>query len=66
MLAECFKKHYISITMSNITILNIFCALSLIASALFVRNILALRFAALPSHKPLISRLLALRARTLR
>ncbi|TSA56373.1 MAG: hypothetical protein D4R39_04335 [Methylophilaceae bacterium] len=66
MLAECFKKHYISITMSNITILNIFCALSLIASALFVRKILALRFAALPSHKLRTSRLLALRARTLR
>ena len=66
MLAEFFKKHYISITMSNITILNIFCALSLIASALFVRKILALRFAALPSHQLRTSRLLALRARNLR
>lgn len=52
--------------MSNFIILNIIFALSLIASALFVQKILALRFAALPSHKLGTSDLLALRARTLR
>jgi len=52
--------------MSNITILNTFFALSLIASAIFVSKVRALRKATLPNHKLHNSRLLALRARTLR
>ena len=57
MLAEYSKKYYISITMLNFNISNAFYVLSLMASALFLRKILALRVAA---------RVKALRSHTLR
>ncbi len=46
MLAECSKKYYISTTMLNFNISYALYAVSLMASALFLRKILALRVAA--------------------
>jgi hypothetical protein len=46
MLAEYSKKYYISNTMLNFNISNAVYAVSLMASALFLRKILALRVAA--------------------
>jgi len=47
MLAECIKKHYISITMLNLDISYAFYALSLVASASLSRKLFALRLLAL-------------------
>lgn len=45
MLAERTKKHYISITMLNLSIPSILFTLSLLASALRLRKLFALRAA---------------------
>lgn len=55
MLAECAEKHYISITMSNLHIFNIFYALSFLAATLIVRRTLTANAALALRHKRLQS-----------